>query len=140
VSTDISETLPPVLVDEVHFDAILTNLLENAFAYAPRDATIVVRAVERDAGCVRLTVEDSGSGVAPEALEHLFEKFYRATTNGRTARRGSGIGLAVVKGLAEASGGRVSARRSELGGLAIDIDLPAVAPSFADAARTTPPA
>ena len=140
ISTDIALTLPPVLVDEVYLDAILTNLLENALAYSPPDAQIVVRAVQREPECVRLTVEDSGSGVAPEAVEHLFEKFYRATTNGRDTRRGSGIGLSVVKGLGEASGGRVAARRSDLGGLAIDVDLPAAPSSFADtrpeAART----
>ena len=66
----------------------------------------------------------------PDALERLFEKFYRVSTaGGSPIRRGSGIGLAVVRGLAEASGARVGARRSDLGGLAIDLDLPVAAPA-----------
>jgi signal transduction histidine kinase len=84
-----------------------------------------VRVVAKDLGdgFVRLTVEDAGPGVGADALPHIFEKFYRA--NGRRAsRQGTGIGLAVVQGLVEASGGRVAARASDMGGLAIDMDLP----------------
>jgi signal transduction histidine kinase len=85
-------------------------------------------------GTIRLTVEDSGPGVPEEALPRLFEKFYRPPRSpsiagrARTAagsRSGTGIGLAVVRGLVEAQGGSVRARRSRLGGLAIDLDLPA---------------
>ena len=80
-----------------------------------------------DDGFVRLTIEDGGPGVPPEALDKLFDKFYRVPGQQRTSRSGTGIGLAVVRGLVETMGGRVAARRSELGGLAIDIDLPAAA-------------
>ena len=59
-----------------------------------------------------------------EALAHLFDKFYRAPSRYAASRDGTGIGLTVVRGLVEAMGGKVSARRSELGGLAIEIDLP----------------
>jgi signal transduction histidine kinase len=76
-----------------------------------------------DAGFVRLTVEDDGPGVPDDALQRLFDKFYRVPGQ-RASRHGTGIGLAVVHGLVEAMGGTVAARRSELGGLAIDVDLP----------------
>jgi two-component system sensor histidine kinase KdpD len=135
VTTDIPEALPPVLVDEVYLDAIVTNVLENAIAYSPSGAPIVVRAAERVGGTVRLTIEDGGDGVPPAALDRLFDKFYRVSTAGTAAWRGSGMGLAVVRGLAEASGARVGARRSDLGGLAIDIDLPMAVESTAG--RTT---
>ena len=62
------------------------------------------------------------------ALAHLFEKFYRVPGARGGSRGGLGIGLAVVRGLVEAMGGHVAARRSDLGGLAIDIDLPLAAP------------
>ena len=55
----------------------------------------------------------------------MFDKFYRVRQSGDGSRPGTGIGLAVVRGLTEAMGGTVGARRSQLGGLAIDVDLPA---------------
>ncbi len=58
------------------------------------------------------------------ALPRLFDKFYRVAGERRISRAGTGIGLAVAKGLVEAMGGEISARRSDLGGLALDIDLP----------------
>ena len=74
-----------------------------------------MRETPRD-GFVRLTVEDGGAGVPDEALEHLFEKFYRAPGAAKGSRSGMGIGLAVVHGLVAAMGGQASARRSDLGG------------------------
>jgi two-component system sensor histidine kinase BaeS len=72
--------------------------------------------------------------VPPAALEHVFDKFYRvASTTGRS-RSGIGLGLAVVRGFVEAMGGRVTARASSLGGLAVDIELrPAAAAGAAPA-------
>ena len=84
---------------------------------------------------VRLIVEDAGPGVPAEAIGRLFEKFYRVPGRERGSRSGTGIGLAVVRGLIEATGGRVTARRGALGGLAIDLDLP-VATVPADLAPT----
>ncbi len=72
---------------------------------------------------IRLTVEDGGPGVPPAALAGLFEKFSRVPPIRRGIRRGAGIGLAVVRGFVEAMGGRVAARRGDLGGLAVDVDL-----------------
>jgi two-component system sensor histidine kinase KdpD len=117
----------PVQVDPIFLDEIVTNLLENALKFAPLEAPVRLRSAPADAeGFVRLTVEDGGTGVAPESLDRIFEAFYRAGASAvRASRQGSGIGLAVVRGLAEAMGARVSARASELGGLAVDLDLPA---------------
>jgi two-component system sensor histidine kinase KdpD len=119
--------LPPVEVDPVFIDQVLTNLLENAARHSPPGAPIRVHAREASEATVRLTVEDGGPGVGPESLGLLFQKFSRVPRAGEGWRRGSGIGLAVVRGLVEAMGGRVGARASELGGLAIDVDLRAAA-------------
>jgi signal transduction histidine kinase len=78
----------------------------------------------RDDDTVRVRVEDGGVGVPPDAMPHIFEKFYRVPARRGSARRGTGLGLAVVKGMAEAMGGSVAASSSELGGLAIDVRLP----------------
>src|SRR6476646_10782509 len=91
---------------------------------------------------VRLTIEDGGPGVPPEALPRLFEKFYRVPRKGEGSRRGTGIGLAVVRGIVEAMGGQVRARTSSLGGLALDVDLPAApppAPAGAGGCAVSPP-
>jgi two-component system sensor histidine kinase KdpD len=115
-----------VEVDPVFLDGAISNLLENALKYVPREALVRV-ASQRLPGdrFVRLVVEDSGAGVPDAALPRLWEKFYRVPGSPGGSRSGTGIGMAVVRGLVEAFGGRVTARRSALGGLAIDLDLPA---------------
>jgi two-component system sensor histidine kinase KdpD len=123
VTVTMRADLPPVEVDPVLIDQVLTNLLENAARYAPLNAPIRVRAEEASEQMVRLTVEDGGPGVPPEALAGLFEKFSRGPRVGEGSRRGAGIGLAVVRGFVEAMGGTVAARRGDLGGLAVDIHL-----------------
>jgi two-component system sensor histidine kinase KdpD len=125
VRLDLPPDLPPVLVDPILADQILTNLLENAVAHAGPDRVVrIAAATVHDLAAVELLVEDSGPGVPPREIPHLFEKFYRGSGR-RQGGRGMGIGLAVVRGLAEAMGGRVEARRSSLGGLAIGVVLPA---------------
>ncbi len=116
---------PAVRADPVLLDEALANIVDNAVHHTPPGTQIRVAAAELpDEPFVRLTVEDSGPGVPDDALVRLFDKFYRVVEPGRPSRSGTGIGLAVVRGLAEAMGGRVTARRSARGGLAIDLDLP----------------
>jgi two-component system, OmpR family, sensor histidine kinase KdpD len=116
---------PPVQVDPVFLDDALVNIVDNAIKYTPPGTPLEIVARELPGeGYVRLTVEDGGSGVPADALGRLFDKFYRVPGGGRASRSGTGIGLAVVRGLVEATGGRVSARPGRLGGLAVDLDLP----------------
>ena len=118
--------VPPVEVDAVLLDQVMANLLENAAKYTPPGTRVRVSArLAPQARFVRITVEDSGPGAPVTALPHLFEKFYQVPGRSAGSRSGTGIGLAVVRGLTEALGGRVAARRSELGGLAVDVDVPA---------------
>jgi two-component system sensor histidine kinase KdpD len=128
---EVELKVPPVEVDPVFLDETLTNAIENAIKYTPPGTRIRISA-EHVPGepRVRLTVEDAGPGVPDQALTKVFDKFYRVPGVAGGSRSGTGIGLAVVRGLVEAMGGGVAARRSELGGLAIDIDLPmAVVPT-----------
>jgi two-component system, OmpR family, sensor histidine kinase KdpD len=131
VAVDMPRDLPYVLVDALLMDQVLANLLENAALHAP-DAPIRISATVR-AGRLQLIVEDGGPGVPPEAMQMVFDKFYRVARPGAGPMRGSGMGLAVVRGLVEAMGGRVSARRSDLGGLAVVVEV-AVAPPEPEAA------
>ncbi len=120
VEVDLPDDLPPIDVDPVLVNQVMANLLENAASHTAPEAPIRISA-RREAEMVRIRVEDGGSGVPPEALPRLFEKFYRVPKRRDPARRGSGLGLAVVKGLTEAMGGAVGAADSDLGGLAIDL-------------------
>ncbi len=149
---DVPDELPPVLVDEVFIDQILTNLLENAMKYAGSTATVRIRTSVPDGAEARttaadhvrpgasaagsnaivLTVEDDGPGAPDEAIGRLFERFFRVRRRGEPSRPGSGIGLTVVRGLVEAMGGKVAAARSPLGGLAVAITLPLAAPVPSD--------
>jgi two-component system, OmpR family, sensor histidine kinase KdpD len=128
VTVKVAEDLPPVLVDEVFMGQILSNILDNAAKYGGPDAPISVTAAVAPDRRVKVTIEDGGPGVPAEHLPRLFEKFYRIPRKGEGSRRGTGIGLAVVRGLIEAMGGQVVARPSALGGLAVDFDVP-VAPA-----------
>jgi two-component system sensor histidine kinase KdpD len=128
VDVDIPADLPLVAVDPTFIDQMLANVVENALKYAPVEAPVRIVARPWASARVRLTIEDGGPGVPDDALPRLFEKFYRVPRSGEGARRGTGVGLAVVQGLAATMDGDVDARRSDLGGLAIDIDLPVAPP------------
>jgi two-component system sensor histidine kinase KdpD len=132
VTIDVPPDLPPVLVDEVFIGQVLANTLDNAAKYAGPDAPIRVAATVTSDGRVKVTIEDGGQGVPPEALPRLFDKFYRVPRKGEGSRRGTGIGLAVVRGLIEAMGGHVEARPSALGGLAVEFDIPVASPERSD--------
>ena len=122
IRVDTPPTLPPVLIDDVYLGQILANLLENAVRYGGH--TIVVQGLDLpDEGAVELSVADDGEGVPVRALGHLFDKFYQVPRADALSRRGMGIGLTVVAGLAHAMGGTVRAERSDLGGLAIVVTL-----------------
>lgn len=123
IEVDIPAGLPPVDIDEVFIDQVLTNLLENTARYAGPGVAVHISARDLGEGRIQLTIEDAGPGVPADALPHLFEKFYRVPRSGEGARRGTGLGLAVVRGLVETMGGRITARPSELGGLAMDLEL-----------------
>lgn len=129
VTVDLRADLPPVHVDEVFVGQVLVNIVDNALKYAGTEAPIAISARPISDTRVRLTIEDGGPGVPHDTLPRLFEKFYRVPRRGEGSRRGTGIGLSVVRGLMEAMGGRVEARASSLGGLAVDLDLP-IAPAM----------
>jgi two-component system sensor histidine kinase KdpD len=126
VEIDVPPDLPFVMVDALQMDQVLANLLENAAVHAP-EAPVRVSAGHRH-DRVWLLVEDGGLGVPEEALPLIFRKFYRVRRPGGRSRRGTGVGLAVVKGLVESMGGTVSAAASPLGGLAVTVELAAAPP------------
>jgi signal transduction histidine kinase len=98
------------------------NLVENALRHAGRGGTVGIGAVVDD-GHLRLVVTDSGPGFADAVLERAFEPFARADDD--RAVDGAGLGLAIVRAVAEAHGGKANARNLEGGGAEVSLDIPA---------------
>jgi signal transduction histidine kinase len=105
---------------------VLLNLVDNAVKYAGDGGEVSVR-LRRAPGAVQLVVSDHGVGIAPEEQHRIFERFYRATAARARNVRGSGIGLALVKHIAEAHGGRVEVESAVGRGSTFTVTLP-VAP------------
>jgi two-component system sensor histidine kinase KdpD len=117
---DVPPDLPPVPLDYVQIEQVVTNLIENARVHTPPGTRICVSA-RTEGGFVRVTVADDGPGILPAALPRVFDKFFRAA---RPRARGSGLGLTVAKGLVEAHGGRIWAESAPGQGAAFHFELP----------------
>ncbi len=119
------ENKSPLLmeVDEMRMTQVMDNLISNALQHTSNNGAIVLRA-EAEEDMARISVADSGAGIAPEDLPHVFERFYRGD-KARPAEQGSsGLGLAIAKAVVQAHGGKIWAE-SELGkGATFYIQLP----------------
>jgi two-component system phosphate regulon sensor histidine kinase PhoR len=104
---DIEPGLPPVRMDENEMTLVVLNLVDNAMKHAGEGGRVDVR-VARAPGFLTLSVRDFGPGIAPEDRGRVFERFYRSQHTREKSVRGSGIGLALVKHIASAHGGRVT--------------------------------
>jgi signal transduction histidine kinase len=111
-------SLPPVEVDPVRLREVLDNLLANALRHTARGGSVWIE-VGLNSRTVTFAVADTGSGIAPKDLPHIFDRFWKSSDSG-----GSGLGLAIAKGLIEAHGGEIRAE-SQIGwGTTIRFSLP----------------
>lgn len=122
---DLSPDLPPLLADEDRVVQILTNLVSNAIQYTPEGGSVSISAkcVNHE---VQISVRDTGIGIPPEHLPHIFDRFYRVDkSRSRQAGGGSGIGLTIARALVEAQGGRIWAEsKGEGAGSTFTFTLP----------------
>ncbi len=115
------EPAPPPIVeaDAERIRQVLHNLIGNALRYTPRGGAVRVRGYAAGADRVGLAVEDTGTGISPDDLPHVFDRFYKSKDS-----RGSGLGLAIAKSLVEAHGGEITAESEPGRGTSIQIELP----------------
>jgi two-component system sensor histidine kinase KdpD len=126
VSVVIPDDLPPVPLDYLQIEQVLTNLIENAVKYSPPRTPILISAEQQD-DAVAVTVADRGPGIPAAALPQIFDRFFRVEDRPGGPVRGTGLGLAVVKGLVEAHGGTVGAESAAGKGTEITFRLPLAA-------------
>ena len=107
-SSPICPTGLPARANPDQLAQVLGNLLSNAARYTPAGGTVTVRA-ERRPSDLLVSIANTGDGIPPDDLDRVFERFYRVEKSRDRARGGAGIGLAIVKQLVEAGGGRVGA-------------------------------
>jgi signal transduction histidine kinase len=113
LQTEIDPHLPVVEVDPDRMQQTVGILISNALRYTPPQGSITI-AARSDRARVTIEVADTGSGIAPEDLPHVFDRFYRADKSRARESGGSGLGLAIAKSIVEAHGGSIAVR-SEIG-------------------------
>lgn len=128
VRLDIPDDLPPVELDYLQIDQVVTNLLENATRYTPPETPIDI-AVKVVDHTLQVSIADRGPGIPPHDLERIFDKFYRVSSGRkkiglRSSTMGTGLGLAVCRGLIEAHGGKIWADNRPDGGAIFYFTLP----------------
>ena len=119
--------MPPVEGDATALERLALNLVDNAIKYNKPGGWVEVR-LERAADAVVLEVADGGVGIPAEELRRVFERFYRVDKARGRAEGGSGIGLAIVKHVAENHGGRVEVESTPGAGSRFRVRLPPLAP------------
>lgn len=113
-----------IFIDPQRFDQILGNLLSNALRHTPAGGRILLR-IENDKEGTLITVHDSGSGIPPDSLPYIFERFYRADRSRSRSEGGAGLGLAIARKLTEAQGGLLTAQNHPEGGAMFTLSFPA---------------
>jgi signal transduction histidine kinase/ActR/RegA family two-component response regulator len=122
----------PVTGDPARLQQVVWNLLMNAVKFTPRDGRIDVH-LRRAGSQVEVVIGDTGQGIAPEMLPHVFERFRQADSSSTRAHGGLGLGLALVKHLVELHGGTVAARSAGVGrGATFAVALPLRSPDLPD--------
>ncbi len=121
--------LPKLAGEGAKISQVLVNLVDNALRFTPEGGEVGIKA-NASAGFVKVTVTDSGPGIAPEHLPHLFERFYKVDRSRRGG--GTGLGLAIVRHIVQAHGGKVAVKSDVGHGTRFSFTIP-VAPDASDA-------
>jgi signal transduction histidine kinase len=124
VEVNLAADLAKVDADPQRIGQVLRNLLRNAIQHTPAGGEIEVMAVCQEDE-VQVSIHDTGEGITPEHLPHIFDRFYRADPSRARTTGGTGLGLAIVKGVVEAHGGHVWVESTLSKGTTFSLVLPA---------------
>lgn len=122
----VAPGVDPAVIDPARIGRVLGNLLTNALRHTPPGGRIRIEA-GADAGSIEVAVIDSGEGISPEDLPHVFESFYRGERSRGRATGGSGLGLAIARGFVEGHGGSITAQSRPGEGSTFRFALPRLA-------------
>jgi len=131
VYSTVPAELPMVEVDSQRLEQVLANLVGNAVKFTERGGTVAVEATASD-GNVRVWVRDSGVGIPPEHLPHIFDRYWHARRQSRTV--GTGLGLAIARGIVDAHGGSIGVESTLGVGTTFTFTLPFAAGTVSDTA------
>jgi signal transduction histidine kinase len=122
--TVAADTLDPVTVlgDSTRLRQLFTNLLDNAVTYTPDGGRVAV-SVERTRDGARVLVSDTGIGIAPEHVPHVFDRFYRTTAAREQNPHGTGLGLAISRSVVQAHRGDISVQSTPGEGTTFTVTL-----------------
>lgn len=123
VTTHFNATNATILVDEIHFSNIIQNLIDNAIKYCKKNPEINIDTQNKNSKLI-IKIADNGIGMQKEAMEHIFEKFYRVPTGNLHNVKGFGIGLFYVKTMIEAHNGTIKVESKPDVGTIFTITLP----------------
>ena len=124
-----SPNLPALIGDGDRLAQVFTNLVDNALKFTPNGGQVILRAAQVGPE-MEFEVQDTGRGVPREALEHIFDRFYQADpSRPRGERQGAGLGLAIVREIVQAHGGRISVRSQPGQGTSFILFLPLAQPT-----------
>ncbi len=123
LALELPHSLAWVYADEDRLIQVLTNLLDNAFKFTPPGGTVTVAAGENDEA-VWVSVADTGVGLAPEELPHIFQQFYRGDESRPPEKRGMGLGLAICREIITAHNGQIQVESGNGGGARFKFTLP----------------
>jgi signal transduction histidine kinase len=117
------EHLPPILLDLPQFERAITQIVNNALHFTPAGGMITVSSAMAQEQLV-ITVQDTGIGIKPDDLPHIFEHFYRADQSRSTETGGNGLGLAIAQKIIKAHGGRITVASTQGQGSTFQVILP----------------
>ncbi|MDL1894715.1 HAMP domain-containing protein [Anaerolineae bacterium CFX7] len=109
LTASVPENIPPLNIDAQRIEQVLRNLLSNALRYTLANGVVMVTATQ-EKNLARVQVHDSGTGIAPEGLPHVFERFWRGDKARSRTQGSTGLGLAIAKQLVEAHGGQIGVK------------------------------